>query len=103
MKKNKLRENWFSVICITLFYDLFMHTNPTENFCLNQQWLNKRLSAVGKLRMNKVLKIWLPIKFIIVGIIAANLIINNCSSNFYTTIFILLDIIIVSLLIWANR
>ena len=103
MKKCKLRENWFSVICITIFYDLFIHTHPTENFCLNQQWLNKRLSAVGKLRMNKILRIWLPIKFIIIGIIIAILIINTCSSNFYTTLFIVLDIIIVTLLIWANR
>ena len=99
MKKCKLRENWFSVICITIFYDLFIHTHPTENFCLNQQWLNKRLSAVGKLRMNKILRIWLHIKCIIIAI----LIINTCSSNFYTTLFIVLDIIIVTLLIWANR
>ena len=102
MKKcKKQHQNWLSVIGITLFYDLFIHTN--EDIAYAQTWLNERLTALGKLRRNKVLKIWYPIKFIVIGFIFAGIIIGIGLSDVITTILVLLDIIIVSILIWSNR
>ena len=103
MKKNrKKHQNWLSVIWITIFYDLFVHINA-DNFVLDEEWLDERLTALGKLRRNKVLKIWFPIKFIIIGFIFAVIIIGIGLSDIITTILILLDIIVVALLIWANQ
>ena len=98
--KRKQHTNWISVILITIFYDLF---NPSKDIAYNQQWLNERLTAVGKLRRNKVLNIWYPIKFIIVGLIFAGIIIKVCSSDLIITLLILLDVIVVGMLIWTNR
>lgn len=104
MKKlQKRRQNWLSVICITIFYDLFIHITPSKDIAYDQTWLNERLTALGKLRRNKVLKIWLPIKFIVVGFVFAGIVIGISSSDIITTILILLDIIIVTVLIWANQ
>ena len=102
-KQRKQCTNWISVIIITIFYDLFIRINPFEDIAYDQSWLNERLTAVGKLRRNKVLRVWLPIKFIIVGLIFARIIIGVCSSDLITTILILLDVIVVAILIWANK
>ena len=103
MKKSiKQRQNWFSVIWITIFYDLFIHIT-SEDIAYDQSWLNERLTALGKLRRNKVLKIWFPIKFIVIGLIFAGIVIGISSSDIITTILILLDIIVVAVLIWSNR
>jgi len=101
-KRKKQRQNWLSVIWITLIYDLFIHTSASEDIAYDQVWLNERLTAVGKLRRNKVLKIWFPIKFIVLGFIFAGIVIETSSSDIITTILILLDVIIVTVLIWAN-
>ena len=101
--KRKQHTNWISVILITIFYDLFIQTNPSKDIAYNQQWLIERLTAAGKLRRNKVLNIWYPIKFIIVGLIFAGIIVKVCSSDLITTLLILLDVVIVGMLIWSNR
>lgn len=102
-KQRKQRTNWISVILITIFYDLFIHDNVSKNLGYDQSWINDRLTAVGKLRRNKVLRVWLPIKFITIGLIFAKIIIGVCSSDLIITILILLDVIIVATLIWANK
>ena len=102
-KSRKQRQNWFSVIWITIFYDLFIHTTSFEDIAYDQTWLNERLTALGKLRRNKVLKIWFPIKFIVIGLIFAGIVIGISSSDIITTILILLDITVVAVLIWSNR
>ena len=53
--KRKQHTNWISVILITIFYDLFIQTNPSKDISYNQQWLNERLTAVGKLRRNNMI------------------------------------------------
>lgn len=104
MKKCRKRyQNWLSVIWITIFYDLFIHTNSFEDIAYNKEWLDERLTALGKLRRNKVLKIWFPIKFIVIGFVFAVIIIGIGLSDIITTILILLDIIVVVVSIWANR
>ena len=102
-KSRKQRQNWFSVIWITIIYDFFIHTNSFEDIAYDQSWLNERLTALGKLRRNKVLKIWFPIKFIILGLIFAGIVIGISSSDIITTILILMDIIVVAVLIWSNH
>lgn len=104
MKKcRKQHQNWLSVIWITIFYDLFVHTSSSKDIAYNKEWLDELLTALGKLRRNKVLKIWFPIKFIIIGLIFAVIIIGIGLSDIITTILILLDIIVVAISIWANR
>lgn len=102
-KCRKKHQNWLSIIGITIFYDLFVHTHSSEDIAYNKEWLDERLTELGKLRRNKVLKIWFPIKFIIIGLIFAVIIIGIGLSDIITTILILLDMIVVTLLIWANR
>lgn len=98
----KKRSNWLSVIFITIFYDLFIYDNK-HDFLYGEEWLNKRLTAVGKVRSNKILKKLTIIKSIIAGLIFAVIIINIGFYDIVTTIAILLDLIVVALIIWSNK
>lgn len=98
----KKRSNWFSVIFITIFYDLFIHDNK-DYHVYGKEWLDKRLTAVGKIRSDKVFKKLTIIKAIIIGLIFAGIIINIGLSDILTTILILLDLIVVVLIILSNK
>ena len=104
----KKKEDWLSVICLSLYDDIFNRGIDAELkdhrfFGRDELWLSKRLTYKGQVRSKKFLQAWLFIKYIVLGLLFTCFILSSELSEATKTFWIIADIIVVVCAIYYNR
>lgn len=104
----KKKEDWFTVICLSLYDDIFNRGIDAESkdhrfFGRDELWLSKRLTYKGQVRSKKFLRAWLFIKYIVLGFLFTCFILSSELSEPTKTFWIIADIIVVVCAIYYNR
>lgn len=104
----KKKEDWLSVILLSLYDDIFNRGTDPEltdhrHFNRDELWLNKKLTYKGQLRSKKFLRVWHPVKYIILGSLFACFIFSSGLSDSAKTFWTIAGAIIVAMSIYGSH